>query len=506
MVARDEMNADARCERGAALPLVALMMFVLLGLAAFAVDLGWFYLHATRVQRAADAAALAGVIHMPQDFPKAEADALEVASINGYTNAAGTEVAVLEVPDQPTQLEVRITDTVPTFFLKVFGRSEQVITRAARAEYIPPLPLGSPTNQFGNRCDPRNSDCKNQPNFWANIHGKYTQRGMGDAFGPACAGGSGDSCGATNPLYRERGYLYGIEAQPGTAFTIWFVDMEFRNTSGGFTGTSDDHRTGDRGCENGAWGASTSSQCGQTVRTRLYAPDPDPLDVSNNTLLCEHIWTPQPQTADTSTASYQPQSPKPCFTVNAASEGIYVLQVEVLEPSQKKFSGLNRYGLFVEGTNAKLYGLGDISIYNNFSGSVSSFYLAEVKENYRGKTFVVEMFDPGEGNGTVQLMAPDGAGWSVFGSCRMFTRAKGVMTGPWTDEGTRIPCQYPSSTSLYDDRWIRLEVQLPENYTCSSNCWWKINYVYPSGTNNDTTTWRAYIVGNPIHLVPMGGG
>src|SRR5690554_8077405 len=118
------------------------MLFVLMGLAAFAVDLGWFYLNATRIQRAADAAALAGVVNMPHDFAQAQVDALELADINGYVNTTGvTSVEVLEVEDQPAQLEVRITDTVGTFFLKVFGRDTQVISRAARAEFVPPLPL-----------------------------------------------------------------------------------------------------------------------------------------------------------------------------------------------------------------------------------------------------------------------------------------------------------------------------------------------------------------------------
>ena len=52
-------------DRGAALALVAASLVVLMGMAAFGTDLGWFYLNASRVQRAADAAALGGVIWMP---------------------------------------------------------------------------------------------------------------------------------------------------------------------------------------------------------------------------------------------------------------------------------------------------------------------------------------------------------------------------------------------------------------------------------------------------------
>ena len=45
-------------DRGAALALVAGSLVVLMGMAAFGSDLAWFYLNASRIQRAADAAAL----------------------------------------------------------------------------------------------------------------------------------------------------------------------------------------------------------------------------------------------------------------------------------------------------------------------------------------------------------------------------------------------------------------------------------------------------------------
>ena len=45
----------------------ALLMLPLLAFAGFAVDIGYWYTHANRMQRAADAAALAGVVWMPND-------------------------------------------------------------------------------------------------------------------------------------------------------------------------------------------------------------------------------------------------------------------------------------------------------------------------------------------------------------------------------------------------------------------------------------------------------
>ena len=498
-------------ERGVSIPLVALMFVVLLGMAAFAVDLGWFYVNAAQVQRTADAGALAAVVHMPQDFPGAVVAANEVTTANGYTDGVdGVTVAVAQIPGEPNQVEVTVTDVVPTFFLKVFGIDTQTISRRARAEYVPPLPLGSPDNQFGNACDPRQSGCSGQPNFWANIHGRHTDTRMGDAYSSYCddGTGSGNSSCPQNPTWRERGYLYGVEAQGASSFTVQFVDIEFRNDSGG-QNTSDSIRTGDRGCEV-SWN-SGGPDCGQTVRVNLYAPDPTPLDVSDNTLLCSVDIPPVPQIDPSD--PYVWTTPAGCFTVNNPSSGIYVVQVQVLD-SGGNDDGLNRYSIRAvsPGNVARLYGLGDMSIYNNASGTTTQFYLAEVSDIYKGKTFVVELYDPGEANpgGTIQIMAPNGPGsWTVFAECEQYVKLQ--WPDPWTYRGTLSPCQFFAQSgggpSVSDDRyngdWIKLEITLPATYTCSANCWWKVNYNYPNAVN-DTTTWRAYIVGNPVHLIPNG--
>ncbi len=305
-------------ESGAILPFLAVILVTLLAIASFATDLGWFYLNSQRVQRAAEASALAGVVHMPQAYgTKAEPTARQVATANGYDDALpGVDVVVNPIAGEPNQIEVTITDTVPTFFLSLLGMDSQPITRTATAEYIPPLRLGSPDGQFGNSCDPKDASCPTQGNYWANIHGKYTDTRMGDAYSSYCADGSGSgSSGCSqNDGYRSRGYLYGIEADGASSFTVQFLDMAFHNISGGVT-TSDNHRTGDRGCED--WG-NPSPNCGQTIRTTLYAPDPSPLDVSNNTPICSYDWVPRPQIAATNAASYVWETPTGCFTVSGA--------------------------------------------------------------------------------------------------------------------------------------------------------------------------------------------
>ncbi|HYA69043.1 MAG TPA: pilus assembly protein TadG-related protein, partial [Acidimicrobiales bacterium] len=64
---------------------VVLAIFVIMGMAAFVIDLGYWYFQASRVQRAADAAALAGVTYMPGDVPDATAVARNVAQANGFS-------------------------------------------------------------------------------------------------------------------------------------------------------------------------------------------------------------------------------------------------------------------------------------------------------------------------------------------------------------------------------------------------------------------------------------
>jgi hypothetical protein len=149
-----------------------------------------------------------------------------------------------------------------------------------------------------------------------------------------------------------------------------------------------------------------------------------------------------------------------------------------------------------------LFALGDFSIYNNFSGSTTSFFLAEVPTYYHGKTFVVELYDPGESSapGTLQMVSPD---LTVFndGECRIYDRDDpGDNWSLQQTIGAGSNCQESVSPGEYNGRWLKFEMVLPATYACT-DCWWKMNYVYTSGLQ-DTTTWRAYIEGNPIHLVP----
>src|SRR5690606_16125474 len=66
-------------EAGAVALLVALLTPVFVAFAALSVDVARWYVEGERVQKAADAASLAGVVYMPQDFPRAKQTALDIA-------------------------------------------------------------------------------------------------------------------------------------------------------------------------------------------------------------------------------------------------------------------------------------------------------------------------------------------------------------------------------------------------------------------------------------------
>jgi hypothetical protein len=486
-------------DHGAVLPLVVLILVVLIGMAAFATDLGWMYVNSARVQRAAEAAALSSVVELPADITSANAVALSVAGNNGYVPDLDTFVVTDPQPDgYETRMRVEITDTIPLFFLRVFGMDAQAITREATAEYLPPLPLGSPSGQFGNSCDPNEPGCSGQVNFWANIHGRDTDTRMGDAYSSRCAAGtgSGSSTCPVNPDYRDTGYLYGIEAGAGS-FTVEFNDLEFHWDSPAQV-TGDDIRTGDRGCED--WGPAGPGQCGPNMIVNLYAPDATPLDISDNALICSTTVGRLPQVVESDPYGFT--SPAGCLTVGSPLAGIYVLQIRIGPPGAGDNSGLNRYSLRATG-GARLYGIGDISIYNNANGTTSLIDLAEILDIYRGKTFVVELYDPGEvaGGGTISIIDPTG---NPYPSCRMSTRPSGGSS--WTSQGTRTPCSFfainNGGANDYNGDWVKLEMDLSDTYSCGT-CWWHVQYAF--GTDpNDTTTWRAYVVGAPVHVVPNG--
>ena len=89
-----------RDEAGYAAVLTGLLAStVFIGMAAIGVDTARWYVEVEKVQKAADAAALAGVTYMPNDLTSARATAIASATKNGYPNS-GTSTVTVDAGEQ----------------------------------------------------------------------------------------------------------------------------------------------------------------------------------------------------------------------------------------------------------------------------------------------------------------------------------------------------------------------------------------------------------------------
>ena len=149
-------RAARRSHKGQVLVIFGLMSIVLFVIAGLAVDAGMSYLASDRVERAAAAAALAGVAYLPGDYTSAQNAALVESARNGYTNAGSGNACtgnpspcVITAQPATNQLQVTVSVSVNTTFLRLVGFGTHTVTRSATAEYLPPIQLGQPGSQQG---------------------------------------------------------------------------------------------------------------------------------------------------------------------------------------------------------------------------------------------------------------------------------------------------------------------------------------------------------------------
>ncbi len=120
-------------ERGNALVLLAIAIPVLLAMAGLALDWGRGVWVKTQLQKAADAGALAGAAAMPYT-EQAELDASSFVAEN-FADPDGEIYTPLG-----SQFRVELSETVPTFFMKLVGRDTMDVY--ARATAIIKRPVG----------------------------------------------------------------------------------------------------------------------------------------------------------------------------------------------------------------------------------------------------------------------------------------------------------------------------------------------------------------------------
>jgi len=158
LAASARRKPNTLAERGQVLVLLVMSIIVLFGFVALVIDVSWYWSNSLRVQRAADAAALAGAVDLPGNpgasgvltLGTGTGDAYAEAAKNGYTNGTGG-VTVTPVQDatNKNQMIVTISAPVGTFFMRVFGIQTIAAARTSKALFTLPVPMGSPENYYG---------------------------------------------------------------------------------------------------------------------------------------------------------------------------------------------------------------------------------------------------------------------------------------------------------------------------------------------------------------------
>jgi hypothetical protein len=517
----------------------ALMLVVLIGLVGIAIDTTYAWRGALTVQRAADAASLAGVVSMPGDFSTATNTAISAAAKNGYTSSTSTTIAVTKA-NNPDELDVAITTQVPTFFSRIFGINSFSVTRSSKAVYVLPVPMGSPENYYGTfgpykMCT--SSSCSsdttvaligpgaetlNARGFWGS---ELTQgAGMinGDAYLPK--GNNTDGTG-TNPQHDTTNYYdYSVYMPPGsTSGHVWIFDP-------GFCATDGQHGTGER------WLAGSGAV---SAYYKLYNTNNQPYNLSAQTLLgSSGNFFANMKSADSLAGGSPGGTVTECkfgttalttdprywhnrwwdltnyigTTLSGGVGGTTYRVRTTTDPgdaSQDATNATNDFSIFASASGGlpEIYGDGAMEMYTPLPQSQNStFYLAQIdQQSGAGKTVEINLWDPGDTNMTadMKVLQPTGSGWS---SVNLTWTARKVATagtncvggsGGYVETST-------GSTSHFNGCWLTIDVLIPTTYTAPQSGWWKIEYDMGSCSgcySTDETTWQVNIKGNPVHLI-----
>jgi hypothetical protein len=518
-------------ERGQVLAIFAILLFVIIGVVAIVIDISWVWTNGLRVQRAADAAALAGVIYLPGNPSGAYAVARGEATKNGYTGGSGTTITPAQDSGNPRRLNVTITTSVNSFFARIFGINSYSVTKVAKAEYALPVPMGSPQSYLGiyqligqdASGATQTAAVKKAPGaggsatlasqgFWAAVITRGGQRSNGDAYSPANNGGG------ANSYYDANGYYYTINIS-GANGRVFLYDPMFcavgHSASGSYLGTGD-HWIGPGGV-------------GVTTQYKLWNTRGTPFNTSDDVVVADSGTRFSNQNMVDKGALYKGNGSyaDPGYDGAASSDcqsdadhnnwyqlaqklaaGTYQLQVLTSAAGNATVNAENMFGIQAVSsgrTAPRVYGTSRMAIYNNINAGTSLFYLAQIDAVHAGKTMEIRLFDPGDvgGDATLRLKQPTKNGYvdATFSYTADNGRTGTNVTSIQTATG---------GTNLYNNSWITITVPLPTTYGQNGDtlkpageteaCWWKVQYDI-TAAGNDTTTWEVQIRGNPVHLV-----
>jgi len=178
------MSAVRKNESGQAIVLMALSLAVIMGMAAFVIDVGSWYHTKRHLQGTADAAALAGAQLLPTNSSGAQSQALTYANKNGG-NVAGADIAVTSTVFQNDTISVKAKKTDAGIFSGVLGIASANIKASAKARVGPPLQARYVAPMVVDCEHPLIHNCNGDstPDFGVNTTMDYDPMGAPGAYG-----------------------------------------------------------------------------------------------------------------------------------------------------------------------------------------------------------------------------------------------------------------------------------------------------------------------------------
>jgi hypothetical protein len=520
---RTKRRRTAR-QNGQILVIFAGAIVTLLGIVAVVVDVSWYWANSLKVQRTADAAALAGAIYLPGNTTNAYLYARTEATKNGYTTGSGVTVTPLQDTvnggTDPRQLDVTVSAPVQTFFMRIFGLNQIQATRTAKAIYVQPVPMGSPQAFYGVGCfdfSATHATCStvgnsngasgipsstggtvftgtqlNSQGFFGAVQTRGGNQSNGDAISPANNNTScGSSCGA-NANYDPNGYSYNVDftAAGGSIYVFdpAFCAMGSNSNGAGNQGTGDHWL-------NGTNPVSTYYNVYNTNGTAFSTAD-DTLVASSGTLFESQSQSDQtnggPTGSGISNCAASSTHDKWWLvgqgngaTASSLSAGTYRLQISTTNPTNSSINAStdaeNMFSIMATGGGtADVHGSGRMAAYNNLALGTQKFYLAQIDQTAAGKTLEIDLFDPGDvsGGAWLRVLDPDGGvynpatfSWSADANASSGHTSGSsttcIQTNGGSTTGLTPPSGCPNTTSggsFFQNSWIKILVPLPTSY------------------------------------------
>ena len=180
------------------------------------------------------------MVFLPGDLTRATSTARTEVAKNNYVTTganANSTITVSQEPN-PNRLRVKLTTEVPSYFVGLLGVESVELTREAVAEYVAPVPMGSPQNKLGN--DPENTDPGTQ--LWVNISAPRTGKEQGDRYqSQRCTQTSYFGCATGNPSvnteYDRDGYFFSMDVTSIGTGPLRFQVFDAAWVNTGFTCT-----------------------------------------------------------------------------------------------------------------------------------------------------------------------------------------------------------------------------------------------------------------------------